>query len=154
MKPLRLLSAATAALFSVVAIAAPACAIPCFQPPDIEADQAIRYQTELMVLDDTCGGDFYRPFTVRNREQIISYQHQLKDHFRRTGAKSPDATLERFMTEIANELALRNGTELRMETCTRSAPVIAEAKTIDPEQFRTLAASLASENRTRYKTCR
>ncbi len=51
-----------------------AAAPPASSSADIEADQAIRYQTELMVLSDTCGGDIYRDFTLRNRDAIIVYQ--------------------------------------------------------------------------------
>lgn len=147
------LATATAALFLVFEIAAPAEAASCFQPPDIEADQAMRYQTELMVLEDTCGGTFYRDFTVRNRDQIVFYQQQLKDHFRRIGGHSPDAMLDSFMTQIANEISVREGSELRDTLCTRSATVIAEARTLDAAHFRTLAAALATENSTSYRRC-
>lgn len=150
----RIFAAATAAAFLIFDIAAPAEAAACFKPSDIEADQAMRYQTELMLLDDTCGGDFYRDFTVRNREQIMSYQHQLEDYFRRIGAKSPGAMLDRFMTRVANELASRQGQELRQDMCAHSTAVIAQAKTIDATQFRALAAALAEANRGAYKACR
>lgn len=150
----RIFAALTAATFLTCEIALPARAAACFQPRDIEADQAIRYQTELMVLDDTCGGGFYRDFTVRNRQQIVDYQQQLKAHFRRIGARSPDAMLDSFMTRIANELALRQGLEERAAVCTRSATVIDEARTLDAAHFRTLAAALATENRGAYNRCR
>jgi hypothetical protein len=126
----------------------------CYQQADIEADQAMNYQTELMVLSDTCGGEFYRDFTVRNRDQILSYQHQLLDHFRRTGARSPQASLDSFMTRVANEHALRDGAELRQSVCSRSAAFIAEAKTLDREQFRQHAAQLATANETAYRRCK
>lgn len=148
------LATATAAVLLWAELVTPALAAACFEPHEIEADQAIRYQTELMVLDDTCGGSFYRDFTVRNRDQIVYYQGELKAHFRRSGARSPEASLDSFMTRTANELALRAGRELRAEVCTHSAQVIAEAKTLDPRHFRNLAAALANENRGFYKLCR
>jgi hypothetical protein len=126
----------------------------CYQAADIEADQAMHFQTELMVLSDTCGGEFYRDFTVRNRDQILSYQQQLLDHFRRTGAKSPQASLDSFMTRVANEHALRDGRELRQAVCTRSAAFIAEAKTLDREHFRQHAAELAAANEADYRRCK
>ncbi len=126
----------------------------CYQPSDIEADQAMHFQTELMVLSDTCGGGFYRDFTVRNHDQILSYQQQLLDFFRRTGAKSPRASLDSFMTRVANEHALRDGRELRQAVCTRSASMIADAKTLDRDHFRQRAAQLAAANETAYRRCK
>jgi len=150
----KVLATGTAAGFLLFEIAAPAEAAACFRPPEIEADQAMRYQTQLMVLDDTCGGDFYRDFTVRNREQIMAYQTELKDYFRRVGARSPAASLDSFLTRIANELALREGQSERAEVCAREATVIAEARTLDTTHFKSLAAALATENRSSYKSCR
>jgi uncharacterized protein (DUF2267 family) len=126
----------------------------CYKPAEIEADQAMNFQTELMVLSDTCGDQFYRDFTVRNREQILSYQQQLLDYFRRGGAKSPQASLDSFMTRVANEHALRDGSELRQTVCTRSAVIIAEAKTLDREHFRQHAAELAAANEAAYRRCK
>jgi hypothetical protein len=149
-------AAATFALVVFAPLAAlPAAApTPCYLPDEIEADQAMQFQTELMVLSDTCGGEFYRDFTVRNREQILSYQHQLLDHFRRTGAKSPQASLDSFMTRVANEHALKDGSQLRADVCTRSATLITESLTIDRVKFRQRAATLAVENEAEYKRCK
>lgn len=155
-------SATTLALAaSAFVLFAPSAAVPataaagaCYQPGDIEADQAMHFQTELMVLSDTCGGEFYRDFTVRNRDQILFYQQQLLAFFRRAGAKSPQASLDSFMTRVANEHALRDGRELRQAVCTRSAGLIAEAKTLDREHFRQHAAQLAAANEAAYRRCR
>ena len=126
----------------------------CYKPAEIEADQAMHFQTELMVLSDTCGDQFYRDFTVRNREQILAYQQQLLDYFRRAGAKNPQASLDSFMTRVANEHALRDGRELRQTVCTRSAVLIAEAKTLDREHFRRHVAELATANKAAYRRCK
>lgn len=151
---LTLAASALVALAPTAASPAAPATSACYQQADIEADQAMHYQTELMVLSDTCGGEFYRDFTVRNRDQILSYQNQLLEHFRRTGARSPQASLDSFMTRVANEHALRDGTELRQSVCTRSAGLIAEAKTLDREQFRQHAAQLAAANETAYRRCK
>ena len=102
------LTLGVSALVALAPTAAPATGT-CYRQADIEAEQAMHYQTELMVLSDTCGGEFYRDFTVRNRDQILSYQRQMLEHFRRTGARSPQASLDSFMTRVANEHALRDG---------------------------------------------
>jgi hypothetical protein len=148
-----------AALFALVAfapIAAAPAATPagCYLPGEIEADQAMHFQTELMVLSDTCGGAFYRDFTVHNREQIMSYQHRLLDRFRRTGVKSPQASLDSFMTQVANEHALKDGAELRADVCSHAATLIAEATKIDRDDFRHRAAALAREKQAEYRRCK
>jgi hypothetical protein len=101
-----------------------------------------------------CGGDFYRDFTVRNRDQIVSYQHQLMEHFRRAGARSPEASLDSFLTRVANEQALENGRQLRAAVCNRSAAEIAGAKTLDREQFRARAVELAAAHQSAYRRCK
>jgi hypothetical protein len=148
----KLAAAATALALALSASAAAAAA--CFQPADIEADQAMRFQTELMVLSDTCGVTFYRDFTLRNRTQIIAYQHQLLDHFKRTGAASPRASLDSFLTEIANETALKDGNDLRQVVCTRSSDFFTTAQTLDSAQFRAHAAALATTNQATYRRCK
>ncbi|HUK61279.1 MAG TPA: hypothetical protein VLV50_18760 [Stellaceae bacterium] len=148
--------AGAAALVLAAASALPAAAAPspCYRLADIEADQAIRYQTELMVLSDTCNVTNYRDFTVRNRDVIVEYQKQLIDHFRRTGAHKPEASLDQFLTQIANELSMRSGTEQRPAVCARSASFLAEAAKLDGPEFRTHAAQLATEHEDSYRVCK
>ncbi len=146
-------AAAALAVAAAPALAAPAA--PCFKPADIEADQAVRYQTELMVLSDTCNvANYYRDFTVRNRDTIVQYEHQLIDHFRRTGAHRPEASLDQFLTEIANELSMRSGAEQRPVICARSASFLAEATKLDGPEFRNHAAELAVEHESSYRLCK
>jgi hypothetical protein len=133
-----------------VAAAAPT---PCFNPDEIEAEQAVRYQAELMVLSDTCGDTTYRDFTVRNREIIIVYQHEMMDHFRRTTAQKPQAAFDTFITRIANELALRSGSERVQTVCDRSATFLAQAQTLDKDGFRHYVADLAATNAAGYRRC-
>ncbi|HXQ49777.1 MAG TPA: hypothetical protein VN802_01680 [Stellaceae bacterium] len=152
----KLAAAATALSLAATSGAMPAVAatVACFQTADMEADQAMRFQTELMVLSDTCGVTSYRDFTVRNREQIIAYQHQLLDHFKRIGARSPQASLDSFLTQIANESALKDGRELREVVCSRSATLFVTAQTLDSEHFRVRASELATTNQATYRRCK
>jgi len=147
--------AAGAALVLVLSQTLPARAASCFQQADIEAEQAMRYQTELMVLSDTCNVSAdYRDFTVRLRDTIVQYQHQLIDHFRRAGARSPQATLDKFLTQIANELSMRSGAEQRPEICARSATFLSEAAKLTDAGFRNHAAELATEHEKSYRVCK
>jgi hypothetical protein len=146
--------AAAAAFVLALHLAGPAMAAACFNAADVEAEQALRYENELMVLSDTCGGDSYRDFTLRNRTAIIAYQRQLMDHFRRTGARSPQAALDSFQTKIANEEALRAADESAPTLCGRMVAFLEQGRTLDQQQFRRHAAMLATENKAQYRICR
>jgi hypothetical protein len=126
----------------------------CYRPADIEAEQAIRYQTELMVLSDTCGGDTYRDFTVHNSDTIKRYQQAMMAHFRRTGARNPTGSFDTYQTKLANEIALTDGKEPVQTVCDRSSVLLQEAKTLDGVQFRERVAALAAENGKNYRQCR
>lgn len=157
MKPslVRKLAAGAAAFSLVLHYAGPAAAAvaTCFQSADMEADQAIRYENELMVLSDTCGDDTYRDFTLRNRNAIIGYQKQMMNYFRRTGAHSPQAALDSFLTRIANEEALRAAGAPAQTVCSHAVSFLAEAKALDLREFRSRAAALAAENAKHYRRC-
>lgn len=152
----RKLAATATALSLTLQYAGPAAAAAatCFQSADVEADQAIRYENELMVLSDTCGDDTYREFTLRNRNAIIDYQKQMMNYFHRTGARSPQAALDTFLTRIANEEALRAAHELAPTVCSHAVTFLAEAKSLNMQEFRHRAAALAAANEARYRRCR
>jgi hypothetical protein len=151
----KLTAGATAFAFLVLTAIPPALALPpCFRTADIEADQALRYQARLMVLSDTCGGDAYRDFTVRNRDLIVAYQRQLIDRYRRLGVRQPESSLDTFLTHIANERALHDGVELRQVLCTRDASVLAESRTFDRDSFRNYVTQLAATNSATYRRCK
>ena len=153
---LLLVRRAIAAAVALALLAAPAqraLAASCYATADIEAQEAMLYQTRLMVLSDTCGGDVYRDFTVRNRDSIVAYQRQLMDHYRRTGSHSPAATLDSYLTRIANETSLSNGREQAQALCDHSVSFLTEAKTINNAQFRERVAQLAAANARSYRRC-
>jgi len=151
----RKLVAGATALFVTLQYAGPAiAAVACFQSADMEADQAIRYENELMVLSDTCGDDTYRDFTLRNRVAIIGYQKQMMNYFRRTGARRPQAALDSFLTQIANEEALRAARQPAQTVCNRAVTFLTEAKALGEREFRSRVAALATENEAHYRKCR
>src|SRR5690242_1401078 len=93
---------------AILSIAASACrAEECFTSTDVEADQAILYQTELMVVSDICRNDAYVSFLTRNTDAIRYFQKQMINHFARSG--SPDAVgdLDTYTTRLANQTMLR-----------------------------------------------
>jgi hypothetical protein len=154
MNIVRLVAGATTALMVAnTAATSLATTATCFRVVDIEAEQAIRYQTELMVISDTCGSDSYRDFTVNNRDAIVFYQNQMMERFRRAGARSPRASLDSYLTQLANESALVASRERTPIVCSRSEALLAEGKKLSNDQFRHHMATLAAENHKGYRRC-
>ncbi len=75
----------------------------CYSAADIEAEQAILFQTDLMVTSSACRDTVYGEFRSRNKDVIIRYQNAMIDHFRRTGARNPKSAFDAWQTSLANE---------------------------------------------------
>ena len=125
----------------------------CFQDKDIEADQGIRFQTDVMVLSDACGVDSYQRFATRNRDAIMVYRNQMVDHYRRGGDRRPEDSLDRFMTGLANQMSLENGGEPLPALCARRAAFLSDAAALNRDQFQHRVADLAVQNARSYKKC-
>src|SRR5215831_1439350 len=90
--------------------AAAASAADCYSPGDIEAEQALLFQTNLMVISSACRNTVYGEFRLRNKDAIIRYQNAMIDHFRRTGARNPKSAFDTWQTSLANEAARKQAT--------------------------------------------
>lgn len=151
----RALLVAMVLLASPATVAAAAPASQCFRPPEIEAEQAIRYQAELMVLSDSCGAEqTYVGWTTRVRKVLVGYQKALIEHFRRAGSgHHAEAAFDSYLTKLANEASLRTGREPVAAVCQRAADFLAKADRAGEEDFRQYAAAQAVDHRPDYKTC-
>lgn len=151
---LRRLGAGAAALLAVADLATPAlAATACFRRADIEADQAIRFETRLMVLSDTCGVDAYRAFAVRNNAAIRGYERTMTEHFRRAGARSPTSSFDTWETELANKAALAESREPAAVVCQRSSEFLTTAQRLDTATFRHRVMQLADTKADQYRKC-
>src|SRR4051794_24689016 len=68
----------------------------CYTQSAIEAEQAIRYLTDVMVASSACQNTTYAEFRLRNRDAIVSYQKAMISHFR------GEAPFDRWNTALAN----------------------------------------------------
>jgi hypothetical protein len=125
----------------------------CFRPPEIEAQEAVRYQAKLMVLSDTCGAEVYRRFTIRNRDAIVRYQDELVEHFRRTGSAHAERSFDSFITGLANQISLSTGRVPLASLCTEVAPFLAQADKLDRDHFPEFVTALAAEQKNTYLRC-
>ena len=126
----------------------------CFRQSEAVADQAIRYQTEVMVISDTCRNEIYRNFSNRNREALVSYQHELMTYFRRSEGGHAESRLDSFMTRLANEVALRTGAQNVASVCNGGAEFLATADRLAGEEFRHYIEKQLVAKKTDYHFCK
>jgi hypothetical protein len=125
----------------------------CLRSDEVEADQAIRFQTELMVVSDTCGAQTYTRFARRNRQALVEYQQQVIDRFRRTGMPHAEAHFDSYLTRLANEVSLRVGAQPVAAMCRDAQRFLATADTLVGDEFRHYVAQQAA-TRSNYRLCR
>jgi hypothetical protein len=153
MRHVAVLGAAALVLAAIAANAAPRG--DCFSNADLEAEEAVRFQAQLMVLSDICRDTTYGRFTQRTRDAIMAYQRQMIDHFKRAGERRADITFENYMTRLANQESIASGQRTSTEICQPGNALIVTANNIgSPKDFRAFAASQAAANRGSYLACK
>jgi hypothetical protein len=126
----------------------------CYRKSEAEADQAIRYTTQVMVMSDTCRDETYGRFALRNRTELLDYQHALMEHFRRSEGKRAQATLDSFMTRIANEKALETSTQNINSVCSVAVDFLATADKLTGEDFRKYVERQTADRHGDYEMCK
>ena len=137
----KIMSAAVA-LFGIVAGAA-AATQECLRPGEAEAEKAIRFQTKLMVVSETCREQTYPRFLHRNSKVLVDYQKRMIERYRRTGAPWPRASLDTYMTQLANQISLRVSEQPAEALCREQADFLATADALDAKKFRRYIAKQA-----------
>src|SRR6266446_10979627 len=115
----------------------------CFSAADIEAEQAIQFQTDLMVISSACRDTVYGEFRARNKEVIIRYQNAMIDHFRRTGARNPKSAYDSWQTSLANQAARKQAVVPTAQVCQQSVEMLKLAGTLDARTFHDYAVAHA-----------
>jgi hypothetical protein len=145
---------AVAAVTAMLVGAAQAQPTRCFLPAEIEAEQAMLFQTELMVISEACHDPAYISFLRRNLETVKHYQKQMVEHFKRNGEKRAEVALDSYLTKLANQSSLRNGQVPVTVVCNQGATLLRTANALGPRDFRTYAAEKAFLNRQYYRDCK
>lgn len=126
----------------------------CFRHDEAVADQAIRYTTEVMVMSDTCRNPAYERFAQRNRHELVRFQEALKRHFRRIDGRRAQAKLDQFLTHLANEAALRTGTQDIAQICSVATQFLSVADNMTGKGFRDYAERQVKEHGRDYRFCK
>lgn len=101
-----------------------------------EAEAAIRYMTELMIVSSTCQDTVYAEFRLRNRDAIVGYQKTMAARLR------GNAAFDKWNTALANQAAQRQAGNVQL--CQQSAALLQQAKAMDTKGFRAYAAAQAA----------
>jgi hypothetical protein len=110
----------------------------CYSAADLEAEQAIRFQTNLMVISSACRDAVYGEFRARNTAAIIRYQKIMIAHFRSQGA------FDAWNTSLANELSLQQGAQATAVICQKAVDLEKMASTLDSKGLHDYAVAQAA----------
>lgn len=120
---------------------------PCYTQSAIEAEQAIRYLTDVMVASSACRNTTYAEFRLRNKDAIIAYQKAMISHLHGTPA------FDRWNTALANYAAQKQASVNLGVFCQQSDTLMKQAKAFDPAAFRAYVASQAAAAGAQYNKC-
>ena len=119
----------------------------CYSPSAIEAEQAIRFLTDVMVVSSTCQDTVYAEFRLRNRDVIVGYQKALITRFH------GNAGFDRWNTSLANQAASKRAGQPSILVCQQAADLLKQAGALDPPKFRAFAAAQAAAAGPQYPKC-
>jgi len=126
----------------------------CYTATDIAAEQAMKYQTELMVYSDTCSqGNAFTNFLVHNRVAITEYQHQMEERYRSAGIHGAEVAFDNYLTYLANQVSLLINGLPTESFCSDKAHYFAEAEALSSEGLRHLVEARVVEHQTEYVRC-
>ena len=113
-------------------------------PIDREAERALIFQTNLMVVSSACRDPTYGQFRYRNKDAIIAYQRAMIAHFRRAGYRNAQAEFDRWNTILANQIALKQGEIPTAQVCQQAASMLQMANTLDRKGLHDYAVAQAT----------
>ena len=136
MKKIVMVAALLAAAAAQPAWAASKAKNSCVAPSAIEAEAALRYMNDLMIVSSVCQDTVYAEFRLRNKDAIVGYQKALMTRFH--GA----AGFDRWNTALANQAAQKQSGNLQL--CQQAVPLLKQASALDTKGFRAFAATQAA----------
>src|SRR5262252_9349171 len=138
-----------AAMLVASVASAPAADRDCYSPGDIEAEQAILFQTNVMVISSACRDTVYGEFRARNKDAIIRYQKAMIDHFKRAGSRNAQSDFDRWNTSLANQIALK----MTGAVCQQGAEMEKLASTLDAKGLHDYAVAQAANAPAAHPKC-
>lgn len=154
------LAAFLTAAVATTAVAAPA-VTPCYTPIEVEAAEAIRFHTDLMLGGLTCqdtvrGRDTlaeYKAFTRKHQEALVGYERVLKQRFGRLLGGDPVAQLDTYRTELANRMAEETARVPITGYCAGQAAMLSAWARSDSDVLKDYARRRRHLEADRYEMC-
>lgn len=137
--------ALAACLFAAASLQTASAANQCYTAADREAEQAVIFQTNLMVVSSACRDETYGQFRYRNKDAIIAYQHEMIAHFRRAGYRNAQGEFDRWNTSLANKIALKQGEMPTAQVCQQATEMLKMASTLDAKGLHDYAVAQAAK---------
>jgi hypothetical protein len=139
-----------AAVIAMVGLQVPAGAAPaaCYTPAAIEAELALRFVTDVMVVSTACEATIYGNFRLRNKDAIIAYQKAMISHFH--GA----AAFDTWNTALANQASRKQAGMTAAQVCQQAAELLKTAASLDVKSFHTYAVAKAASAGPQYAVCK
>lgn len=125
----------------------------CYSAADLEAEQAILFQTNLMVISSACRDMVYGEFRARNSGAIIRYQRTMIAHFRHEGARNAQGEFDAWNTSLANQISLKQGAVPTAEICQKAADMEKMASTLDSKGLHDYAVAQAASPAETHPRC-
>ena len=125
----------------------------CYSQADLEAEQALVFQTNLMVVSSACRDAVYGEFRARNKNAIIAYQKEMIAHFRREGFRNAQGKFDAWNTSLANEISLKQGAMPTVQVCQQAADMLKLASTLDAKGFHDYAVAHIATSTVTHPRC-
>jgi hypothetical protein len=133
----------------------------CYTPKEIEAEQAIRIHSELMVIGLTClrmpqGQAMYtkyQSFTQKNQRLLAEYENDLISYYRRVGFEQPEKKLHTLRTTIANEISTHAISISVSNFCQTFGPRVDKALQMDQQKIRQWAQQNRASSPSSHPVC-
>lgn len=125
----------------------------CYSPVDLEAEQAILFQTNLMVVSSACRDPVYGQFRQRNSAAIIRYQKIMIDHFRHEGFRNAQGEFDSWNTSLANQISLKQGVVPTAQVCQNAADMLKLAGSLDARGLHDYAVAQAAKSNETHQKC-
>lgn len=144
-------------------LAVPSYAGACYKPVEAEAEQGIRIHSELMVIGLNCqhmgkreGMNLYsqyRQFTATHADLFAKYEEIMLHHFKANGVAKPEAQLNTLRTNFANKIS-NDVASMRPDVfCSRYAPRITKASSMQRNDVRKWAATIYASHPVSKPVC-
>jgi hypothetical protein len=125
----------------------------CYSAIDQEAEQAIVFQTNLMVVSSACRDQVYGLFRARNKDAIIRYQRIMINHFRRAGYRDAQGRFDSWNTSLANQIALKQGATPTAVVCQQATNLLKMASSLDAKGLHDYAVAQAASPTAVHPRC-